>query len=172
MYFHTFSMRKFAIIILLGLAQSNFYGQLQDRQIITGKWKGSAPIDGSFSISNKVYYGTIDISKAGLGVHPEPETAQEKPGHTALLGSYPNPFNPTTTVAYQLAMPGYVRLSIYNILGEEIARLADGDHAEGYYSAAWDAGIAPSGIYYARITVMNPSRNELYQSATKLLFMK
>jgi len=89
-----------------------------------------------------------------------------------LLQNYPNPFNPTTTIEYQLAAPGNVRLSIFNILGEEIARLADGDHAAGYYSAVWDAGAVPSGVYYARIAIIDPSRNELYRRMTKLVLLK
>ncbi len=131
------------------------------------KWTNSQ--SGQLSTpSNKVSTGTSNIYwKAGIV-----NEAVELPAETKLSANYPNPFNPTTTIEYQLAAPGYVRLSIFNILGEEIARLADGDHAAGYYSAAWDAGAAPSGIYYARIAVSDPSRNELYRRVTKLLLMK
>ena len=117
--------------------------------------------------SNKVTYNEHLYWKAG--VHGEKE---ELPTETGLAQNYPNPFNPTTKIEYQLAVSGYVRLSIFNILGEEIARLADGDHAAGYYTAVWDGGAAPSGIYYARIAVTDPSRNELYRRVTKLLLMK
>ena len=103
---------------------------------------------------------------------PPDDVLSAMPVSFSLEQNYPNPFNPTTTIAYQIATPGYVRLSIFNLLGEEIARLAEGNHATGYYTVQWDAGTAPSGIYYARIAVMDPSHNELYRHVTKMLLMK
>ncbi len=139
--------------------------------------KGTKPNLQLSSASNKAVVNTSNIFQMA-GINPGNDENQSTvlitvlPTETNIIGSYPNPFNPTTTIKYQLAAPGYVRLSIFNILGEEIARLADGDYAAGYYSAVWDAGAAPSGIYFARITVTDPSRNELYRRVTKLLLMK
>jgi hypothetical protein len=68
-----------------------------------------------------------------------------------LSQNFPNPFNPTTTISYTLSGQSHVKLTISNILGQEVARLVDNVQAAGYYDVRWDAGSAPSGIYFCRI---------------------
>ncbi len=104
--------------------------------------------------------------------HLADASAIEKP-KTFLLGqNYPNPFNPTTTMDYQLASPGYVSVVVYNILGEEVARLVQTQQDAGYYSTAWNAVASPSGIYYVRMTVSDQSGKQLYATTKKLVLMK
>ncbi len=104
--------------------------------------------------------------------HLADASAIEKP-KTFLLGqNYPNPFNPTTTMDYQLASPGYVSVVVYNILGEEVARLVQTQQDAGYYSTAWNAASSPSGIYYVRMTVSGQSGKQLYATTKKLMLMK
>lgn len=69
----------------------------------------------------------------------------------ALFQNYPNPFNPTTTIRYDVAQVGHVRLTIYNLLGQEVARLVDKQHLAGSYTVAWNASTLPSGIYFCRM---------------------
>ena len=78
------------------------------------------------------------------------------PAQTALLASYPNPFNGRTRIAYRLAAPGRVRLEVCNALGQPVRRLVDQSQAAGAYDVHWDAlddGGAPvaSGVYLARL---------------------
>jgi len=68
-----------------------------------------------------------------------------------LLQSYPNPFNPTTTIEYTLQHSGDVSLVIYNLLGEEVTRLVNGQQDAGYHKATWNASNMSSGIYFYRI---------------------
>jgi parallel beta-helix repeat protein len=77
----------------------------------------------------------------------------EIPGHFKLAGAYPNPFNPSTTIAFELERPGLATLTIYNALGAEISRLVDGQLSTGSHTATWDAGNLPSGSYLYRLTV-------------------
>jgi M6 family metalloprotease-like protein len=93
----------------------------------------------------------------GVGVD-EHQSEKALPDHFSLSQNYPNPFNPTTTISYQL--PGVDRyhttLKIYNILGQEVRALVDGEQAPGYYSVQWDGkdssgGNLASGIYIYRI---------------------
>ena len=72
--------------------------------------------------------------------------------------NFPNPFNPSTSLAYALSKPGQVRLSIYDVTGREISRLVDSYQFVGTYSARWNSndtpgGTLPSGVYFARLQV-------------------
>lgn len=65
--------------------------------------------------------------------------------------NYPNPFNSTTDIKYQLAKPGFVTITIYNMLGMEIAKLVNEEKSAGIYSLKYDATHLPSGIYFYRL---------------------
>ena len=75
----------------------------------------------------------------------------------ALGQNYPNPFNPGTVIPYQLATDGYVRLEVFNLLGQRVATLVDGEQLAGAYAVPWDArdaagyGVA-AGVYIYRLT--------------------
>jgi len=61
--------------------------------------------------------------------------------------NYPNPFNPTTTISYQLTANSQVSLKIFNLLGQEVASVVDGDRLAGYHQEVWDATRCASGVY-------------------------
>ena len=67
---------------------------------------------------------------------------------------YPNPFNPVTQIDYTVDQAGELRLSVYNILGQEVAVLHNGYQTEGEFKVTWDASSLSSGIYYMSM-VMN-----------------
>jgi len=69
----------------------------------------------------------------------------------ALDGAYPNPFNPQTTIRYALPEASPVHLAVYDMLGREVAVLAEGVHEAGHHSATFDATGLPSGVYLYRI---------------------
>lgn len=68
-----------------------------------------------------------------------------------LSNNFPNPFNPSTTISYELTNAGYVSLKIFNLLGEEVATLVDGEEYRGRYGVRWDAGNLPGGVYFYRL---------------------
>ena len=68
-----------------------------------------------------------------------------------LIQNYPNPFNPTTTFEYTLLSPGEVSLTIYNLLGQEVARLVNEVQRAGYHKVKWNASNFSSGIYFYRL---------------------
>ena len=81
-------------------------------------------------------------------------TPPPRPTIYALNQNYPNPFNPATTIGYSLAAAGHVRLSVYDLLGREIARLVDEDEGAGSHTVVFDAGASPrlaSGVYFYRM---------------------
>ena len=76
------------------------------------------------------------------------------------LRSYPNPFNPTTTLSYQLPEAGRVHLAIYDISGRQVADLIDGWREAGSHGVTFDASNLPSGIYIARLQAGNVSTSQ------------
>jgi hypothetical protein len=65
----------------------------------------------------------------------------------SLKQNYPNPFNPATTVSVDIAKESFVSLKVYNLLGQEIATLANGTLQPGSYQYRFDASRLPSGMY-------------------------
>ncbi|MCH8961575.1 MAG: T9SS type A sorting domain-containing protein [Bacteroidetes bacterium] len=83
-------------------------------------------------------------------------TGDGVPQAFALGQNYPNPFNPTTAITFELAAESSIALIIYNALGQEVRRLAEGRYRAGTYQLAWDghddAGQpAASGLYLYRL---------------------
>ncbi len=74
------------------------------------------------------------------------------PLHFGLSQNYPNPFNPSTRIDYDLAAASYVRLSVTNVLGQEVERLIDGEQQPGKYHTLFNVHGLPSGLYFYRLT--------------------
>jgi hypothetical protein len=68
-----------------------------------------------------------------------------------LSQNYPNPFNPKTTIQYYLPSHSKIRLSIYNSTGQLVNTLVDEFQSSGQYAVVWDAGDAPSGLYFFQL---------------------
>src|SRR5207245_2648650 len=103
--------------------------------------------------------------QAGIQLEEEIQAEAVKPLPTeySLQQNYPNPFNPSTTLRYELPEPATVRLSIYNMLGQEVARLVDGNMDAGYHSVEWNSrtnsGFAlPSGVYIYRMEARSSTK--------------
>jgi len=73
------------------------------------------------------------------------------PGSFKLYANYPNPFNPETTINYQLIMNGMVTLNVYDPLGREVAMLVNEERPAGTYSVQWNATGFSSGTYFYRL---------------------
>jgi hypothetical protein len=82
--------------------------------------------------------------------------ASVAPARTALVGVYPNPFNPSTHVTFSLAATQAVRLAVYDLQGNRVRTLVDEERPAGRHEAVWDGrdtdgrGVA-SGVYMARL---------------------
>jgi len=91
------------------------------------------------------------IQKYLLGVETTHKN-NRKSNSFFLLQNYPNPFNPITTIQFSLQQANHVILKIYDLLGNEIATLADKRMAIGQHSITWDASKMSSGVYIYRIS--------------------
>ena len=74
------------------------------------------------------------------------------PDAYSLSQNYPNPFNSSTVIQYELPEAAWVRLEVYNMLGQVVTTLVDGNRQAGFHSYNWNANNFASGIYFYRIT--------------------
>lgn len=69
----------------------------------------------------------------------------------SLSAPFPNPFNPSTTINFQVPADTYITLAVYNVSGQLVAVLRDTIVSAGYHSVVWDALAMPSGIYFVTL---------------------
>lgn len=154
--------------------EDNNRGWYIERRVVDGEWQDVGFVDGYGTTTDQQSYeftdgrvamnekydyrlrqidfdGSMDYSDiARVYVAPTPMA-------TRLLPNYPNPFNPATTVAVELAQEGPMTVEIYDMLGRRVRTLADGNYSAGMHTFEWNGtdeqGIAAeSGIYFARLT--------------------
>ena len=77
------------------------------------------------------------------------------PASFNLEQNYPNPFNPSTSIKYSIPVSGNVRLSVYNLVGEEVAVLVNGNIEAGTFEVTFDASNLPSGVYLYKLQSAN-----------------
>lgn len=96
----------------------------------------------SFQVSGSVTQPIV-ASKA--------RSVQSLPSEYELAQNFPNPFNPSTTLKYQLPAASRVSINVYTIHGQLLETLVDEEQPAGYNSVTWNAGSSPSGTYLCRI---------------------
>ena len=104
--------------------------------------------NGTFEYSNEIF---VDVTA---------------PLQFALDQNYPNPFNPTTTINFSIAEPSFVKLAVYNLLGEELKVLKNENMSAGTFNVSFDAESLPSGMYLYKIETAQ------YSSVKKMMLMK
>jgi hypothetical protein len=118
---------------------------------------GSSPLDneGGFGINhNFVLVGGPDIILNNF--FGDFTTSVEKledliPAQFELEQNYPNPFNPSTKIRFTVPEAGLVTMKVYDLLGQEVAILVNGEQIAGVYEVTFDAAQFPSGIYFYTI---------------------
>ena len=95
--------------------------------------------------------GVFRKSFAKTATSNEGTDGDELPAGYLLEQNYPNPFNPRTTIQYGLPAPGEVRLTVYDVVGREVAVLVEGVVDAGVHQIDFDAGLLPSGVYFYRL---------------------
>ena len=83
-----------------------------------------------------------------------------------LYNSYPNPFNPTTTIKFDIKETSIVNLSIFNSIGEKVVELENGKFSAGHYQTQFNASKFSSGVFYYRLRANN------YVKVKKMTFLK
>lgn len=98
----------------------------------------------------------------------------ETPEEFVLRQNFPNPFNPSTTIEFFLAEQSMVTLKVFNVLGQEVATLINGEEMEdGSQVVEFDASALTSGVYYYRIIVQGTgSEHQQYVAMKRMLLLK
>jgi hypothetical protein len=106
----------------------------------------------TFTILNSISQSSTSIYQSPCRNDPQSVSeAGAVPNEFGLLTSYPNPFNPRTTIRYSIPNASFVTLNIYNMLGQHLATLVDQRKDAGSYEAVFDSRNLSSGIYVCRL---------------------
>ena len=100
------------------------------------------------------------------GISEENHRAQSLASGIRLHPNYPNPFNPTTAISYQLSAISFVKLKVYDMLGREVATLVDGEFRPGTYQTTFDASALTTGTYFLEL------RSNGYRAVQKMVYAK
>ena len=99
--------------------------------------------------NNDGYYDALSLTATTqVGIQRKKNSIPENP---TLFPNYPNPFNPSTTIEFDLPKTGNVNLKIFNILGEEVVTLLSASLLSGSHSVEWNASNFASGVYLYRL---------------------
>lgn len=114
------------------------------------KWfaRGYTQLDSSASSNQSL----ITFKRGVIGIEP---ISTIIPGDFFVNPNYPNPFNPATKIKFGLPKSAFVKMSVYDILGREVAVLVNEQLQAGEFQADWNASNFPSGIYFYRIEAEN-----------------
>ncbi len=143
---------------------------------ITADMDGYASNQRSITISS----GKYSIAVGDIGLTSVVTGVQEKaiiPTAYQLHANYPNPFNPTTTIVYDMPLAGPATLRVYNVLGQEIATLVNGVVPAGRNAVVWNGtdrsgNSLASGVYLYRFSATNAGGRVVFTQVRKMLLMK
>lgn len=138
--------------------ENNYYSLIDDIKNLSVKTISyrlkQIDLDGSFNYSNII------------------EVENSTPSTFSISQNYPNPFNPVTTINYSLPVQSFVRLSVHNILGEEIKLLVNENLSQGYHEVNFDASSLSSGLYLYKIEISPVNEGAGFTSVKKMMLMK
>ncbi|MBU0474291.1 MAG: N-acetylmuramoyl-L-alanine amidase [Bacteroidetes bacterium] len=103
----------------------------------------------SFGTNKTIYFTTKTTTSVKYFAHPETFN---------LISAYPNPFNPTTTIEYQLIKPSHVTINIYDIIGNVVTKLINKDMSSGSHKITFNANNLPSGVYFSQIITSSETK--------------
>jgi len=149
------SVQDHPVLQLSGLPPGTTYTVYVKGKNSAGAWQQQP----EFAASQSWF---VDTLNTGID-HKNP---QQHPAQCHLYQNRPNPFNPVTTITFELAQDGHVALEIFNLYGQRVAVLAEGDYKQGAHHISWNAASCAGGVYYYRL------RHGNYSSSQKMLLLK
>jgi hypothetical protein len=123
-----------------------------------------------YQLSDVDYINTLTAHDIiSVTVRADDET--QIPGGITLLGAYPNPFNPSITLEFEIMQDSFISVLIYDLRGKEIVSLVQDQRSSGWHRVVWNAldaegRIVPSGVYMARIQAGS------FSQTVKMMYME
>lgn len=118
----------------------------------------------SLILARRALNDVSELHREGLVSSPDAstpdtkETQQVETSNTLIAVAYPNPFNPVTTIRYNLPEAGLVTLRLFNVLGQEVALLVNNNQGAGQHEVTFIADNLPSGLYLYRLEALGQSQ--------------
>jgi hypothetical protein len=145
----------------------NNYGFYIERSINDSDWKNLTFIEGHgnsnspkeysysdkdlFAGGSKFQYRLKQVDTDGQSEYSDVVEVEIMPTKFELSQNYPNPFNPSTTIQFSLPKATQLKINVYNMIGELVRTIADGNYDAGYHKVTLNAVDLPSGAYVYRI---------------------
>jgi hypothetical protein len=126
----------------------------------------SAPIHGQDTLGFSI------TDARGLMLTKSMIVRYSAPSTFALDQNFPNPFNPTTTIRYQVPLDSRVALRVYDILGREVQTLVDEAKPAGFHEAMLNATALASGVYFYRLEAVSFNGSLSFHNVRKLVVVK
>jgi endo-1,4-beta-xylanase len=161
-----------------------FANTLNKNNYSATKWQNfTAALNSALTIKNQDYSytspadtalgGAMNRLKAALDILTDVKTpAGSTIRSFSLNQNFPNPFNPTTTIQYDIPGTSHVVLSIYDVLGRLVTTLVDKMQTADRYTVQWNASPMGSGVYFYRIDAQSQDGAKYFTSVKKLILMK
>lgn len=158
----------------VGLANATYGNAVFSGDGVLAEITFTAKTDGMFTPD---MLGVKEITVVNAGMLAEtiavedPTIVSNVPKSFALGQNFPNPFNPTTTISFNMPQSGYMTMKVYDVLGRCVRTLASGEYAAGNYSIVWDAtddngNNISAGLYFYTISAKN------YHATRRMMFIK
>lgn len=117
--------------------------------------------------NNFIYTGSASgIYRTDFVTEVNEQSYHEQPTELYLAQNYPNPFNTSTKIEFSLPNKSIIQLNVFNLLGQKVAELANGNYDAGNYSFLFNAGNLPSGVYFYQLIADN------FNKMKKMQFLK
>jgi hypothetical protein len=156
---------------------SNFLLETRSSQSVTASLKDF--LIGRFSAGSP---SGITQPAPGAGIAANSDRGEKTlsariPDGFALRANYPNPFNPTTRIQFDLPEASNVRLTVFNILGQEVATLVNEEVGAGYQTVEWNAANSngvnvPSGVYIYQMKATSLTNGKQFLQVRRMMLMK
>ena len=146
-------------LFTLGAVYSLYYGDKENANKyfdeLKRKYSGDEMLENierilSVGMIAPEYLAQAPVATPEIAINGEKEVVAEE-----FVSNYPNPFNPTTKISFRLKESGKVSLKVYDVLGKEVANLADGVFETGKHEATFNGSNLASGIYFYRLVTPN-----------------
>lgn len=142
-------------MVILSYSSGNIMTIRADNAFIRPKWGIYRSLNNAADLRDEaVRFAGFSIQEGTTGV----DSSESSIPTGILLGqNFPNPFNPTTTITYELPAPVDVTLSVLDVLGREVSVLVDVRESAGVHEVKFDGGALSGGVYFYRLSTADPS---------------